>query len=630
MGKYTEKDIKHLSGMKAIRAKPGMYIGPTNSSGIWTLLREAADNTVDEFIAGRNASVHLIAEESKGVTALWSVDEGEGIPVKPIAVEDAISHKKIKISALKAIVSLTHTGGKFGGKAYSGGSRGTHGVGIKATNALSSEFEVWTRRDGKWWYTKYEQGVEKVAVKKAKPPKLPHRVKSPKQGTIVRFVPDLSIFSKGAKLKDKEVLEWCELTSYLNGGFRIFFTGSSGKTKKWFSKKGAPEYLKTRLEALKAESLGRHLVVLDKTLDVALAFSSAEGTNVDAFTNGLRNVDGGVHLDAMYRALAKSLEPYKKRKHKFTPSDLREGLVGIINYKIESPKFSSQTKEKLVDERVGKPCEELLLKTFGKFFKENKSLAGRLCDRATELKKVTDDFRANKKVVRELSAARRKKNPFPLKFLSALRAPPNKRELFLVEGDSAKGTAEMARDAAYQEVLPLKGKILNVHRDEKGKALESEEVMNILKCIGYDPKAKNPIDNLRIGKLLLLPDADVDGSHIGALNLCLLEKYLPDMFAKGMVYLVKAPEFICEHNGKRYLAKSLDEMRKTLPNADLMKQVTHLKGWGEISKEALREIAFDPKTRSLIKFKKLTPKVRKEFRLLMQEDVEYRKKLLGV
>jgi DNA gyrase/topoisomerase IV subunit B len=334
----------------------------------------------------------------------------------------------------------------------------------------------------------------------------------------------------------------------------------------------------------------------------------------------------------VFKALSDAIKPYRKKRHTFTPTDLRDGVVGIVNFKISSPQFNNQVKEKLIDTRVSKPCYDLALEELQAFFASNKAMANRLCDRAQDLKGLKNEFAANKKVSRELSkVAKSNRALLPGKFLSSPRAKPNERELFIVEGESAKGSCEKARDASFQEVLPLKGKPLNVIKNKPERALESEEVMNILMCIGYDPSRPNPYDHLRVGKVILLADADDDGFHINLLVLAVFQRFLPKMFERGMIYVAKGPEYIICTPKANYTASSLEDLKKKIPNQSLLKQVIHLKGWGEVSHEALEQIAFNAKTRKMWKIMPISDKKKvRDYTALVGEDPLFRKQLLGV
>lgn len=612
--KYDSSSITYFeSDLHKIRAKAQMYIGPTDGTGVFTILREAMDNAVDEYQAGNNRSVAVFVEKS-----LWVVDSGRGIPVD--------IHPKAKKSTLTVALTSLQSSGKMDatGKGAYATSIGTHGVGLKATNALSRAFDVWTCRQNQWWHTSFVKGDETSKVTKCRAPKLPDG-KSPKTGTVIRFEPDPLIFGK-ATLQVKDVANWAQITSYMNPGLSVTLT-SKGRTKTWLSRKGVSELLAKKVTALKANVLGKTLIHGSKTLDLALAFTDAEGDKlVDAHTNTIANIEYGVHMTAFWDALGRSLKPFANTKTRFTPSDLREGVIGVLNYKIASPRFDSQTKEKLVDERVGKPCLEECVAVLDTFWTKNKSMAKQIVQRASELNKSKVDFQQQKRAMREL-----KTGTGPLKLpgkLTTAKCPPEQRELFLVEGESAGGTAKFARDKRYQEVYYLRGKILNAERATDAKVLESDEVLGILKSIGFDPSKTDALSRLRVGKIIGLTDPDDDGYHITSLILTLLAKYVPGLFDRGMVYAVDAAEYVATIKGKMCYAQDKSLLIKQ-NGGKAPKDMMHLKGWGEATVVQLRKMAFDPTERKLIKLGAARDGG-KRLKLIMSEDPSIRKAMLGV
>lgn len=618
---YNATNITYFeSDLHKVRAKPQMYIGAVDNTGVFTILREAMDNAVDEYQAGNNKSVEVFIGDE-----LWVVDTGRGIPVE--------KHPVAKKSTLTVALTSLQSSGKMdasGGGAYAT-SIGTHGVGLKATNALSKSFDVWTCRANQWWHTRFQEGDEKQAVAKANAPKLPNG-KKPKTGTVIRFTPDPKVFGKH-KLVPSDVINWAEMTAYMNPGLTITAT-LKGKTKTWLSKKGIVELISKRVSAVSANVLGKMFVYSSKQMDLALAFTDAEKSPdpkkplMGAYTNTVANIEGGTHLMAFNDALFRSLKEYKTPKCDFTPTDLRDGLIGVLNYKIASPRFDSQTKEKLVDERVGKPCLEECTKALTEFWSKNKAMAKSIAQRAADLRKLTYDFQQNKKLIKDLKEAKKGKILLPGKLTGCPKCKPEKRELFLVEGDSAGGTAKLARNKNYQEVFYLRGKILNAMRSTDAQVLANEEVKGILTAIGFDPSLKDPLSKLRVGRIVWLSDPDDDGYHINTLGLTLLYKYLPKLFEQGKVFIVEASEYTAKVNGKRIFGNSLEDLAK-LNGGKVPNTALHIKGWGEVNADALREMAFDPKTRRMWKIEDPTDRG-VVFTKIMSDDPTYRKKMLGV
>lgn len=424
---YSENDI-HVAknALEGIRMKPSMYIGPIDSHGIWHITKECVDNVVDEYNAGRAKSAFIGFDGDQ----ILVMDDGEGIPVQ--------KHKETKESTLTSILTRLHAGGKLkASDAYKGGSIGTHGVGLKALTALTAKLDVYTHRDGSWWHTSFAKGVETSPVKKVSKPSLILGLK-PKSGTAFLFTPDYSCFNKGAKFDTSMALEWAELSSYLNGGLRIT-VNVKGIEVVYHHPKGVAEYIEHQLKKLKTEALGKTFTLHLPNVDVALTWTTAEGDNMEAYTNSSFNQDGGEHVRALWQSVNKVLGSYAKRGHDFNPVDLREGVVGVVNYKIASPQFSSQTKEKLVDVRVYKECEAACTKALDEFFSKNKKLAVDICNRATELRSARDDFTKSKKLINELAKRAKARNLMPGKFAEVKNCPADKRECFVVEGDSAGG-----------------------------------------------------------------------------------------------------------------------------------------------------------------------------------------------
>lgn len=619
--KYDESSIERHAGLQGIRKKPTPYIGPPDSGGLWTIWREPADNTVDNALEGLNKLTHLIADSKPN--RYWVRDEGSGIPVGKKQFEDEMGKKQL-LSTFFVVTGLTHAGKNFNAEAI---SRGTHGIGIKATNALSDFFKVWTFRDGKWYAIEYAKGklVKDVHVTKA--PVLPHGIKATK-GTVVCFEPDYTIFAKSAKIDMKLAVQWCQLSSYLVPGLTIKLTTADGKTQEFVSKDGVAGFLKQRVDELGCGTLGKPFIYTDNQFSIAIAFSDADGSDlVHAYTNGLRNKDGGVHLDAVYKALDASLGPYKG-KTKFSATALRDGVIGLVDCKIEAPEFSGQTKEKMTDKRIGAAQVKDITAAFTAFWAKNKTMAKEVCKRASALHSAVSEFKENKRLMKELKGPARGSSVLLPGKLTTAKCAPEQREIYLVEGDSAAGTAKSARFKEYQEVLPLKGKIENAERVSVNKAL-SEQVVNILQAIGYDPNKDNPELNLRAHKVVILADPDIDGYHIQCLALTSIWKLVPKLITNGNVYVVAASEFKAVVKGKNVYANSLEEMAKKC-GGTVPKDVLHIKGWGEVGPDVLREMAFDPKTRRLWRVTPPDGKQAQDVKRIMGEDPEYRKKMLGV
>lgn len=619
MSKYSEKNIERFAGLAGIRKKPTPYIGPTDGNGLWTIWREPADNGVDRALAGANDMVHLVIDSNPNV--YWTLDNGDGIPVGTKSFEDERGRKE-KLSTFYVVTGLTHAGSNFSGDTI---SRGTHGLGIKTTNAMSKSFKVWTYREGQWWAIEYADGKLVKDVYKCKAPKLPHGLTA-KRGTVVRFEPDLSLFASKSKMNPADVMSWCKLTSYLVPKLTVKLTNSSGKTKT-LKTDGPAAYIVEKLEELKVAQTGKSFVHSSKFLNVAIAFTDAEGSDlVDSYTNGLRNAEGGEHLRALHAALVKSLDPYKG-KLQYTPTDLRDGLLGLVNCKLSAPQFNNQPKDKLIDERVFVPANKELLEALTEFWKKNKSMAKDIVKRAAELRNKTNTFLKDKKMVKNVKKAQ---GALSTKLAAVIgSAPVERRELFLVEGDSAGGGLKKVRDRSYQAVYPLRGKPLNAMEAAQDKVNNNKEIVGVLAAIGVDLTGKNKKNPIAYGKVILFADPDVDGAHINSLLLGNLWKYQPELFKLGLVYAVKPPLFKVKYKDKIYFGETQKELQKRLGTTKL--EFTYIKGWGEVDEADLIPVALDPKQRKLYKILSPSNKAEtEEFKLLLGKKPEYRKKMFGV
>ena len=501
--KYDSSSIDTLKFPDLIRRNVSMYLGSSDEHGRWLIARELLDNGLDEALAGRNNAVAFL-EMKDG--SYWVLDNGAGIPQGTKITTINVNGKpvKSKMPTMQAIFSEMHTSGKYRSDAYQV-SVGSHGCGSKGTNATSDIFEVYTCFESNWYSIKFAKGLLTEPVKQLKKAPIGPTGKPLKKGTAIHFKPDASIFSGKSSIDLKFAHQWGEITSYLTPGFAVLIVDKKGKQTKYFSKEGPNEYVTKILEQLKAEAEADRFIFKNELCDIVVAFSNAEGLNIRGYTNGLYNSQGGKHVDSVCNAILAALKPYAKKKQTLSAYDVREGLVGIVNMKLHKAEFSSQDKARLTDLRAGKEFEESLIDQFNKFFKGNKALAGRLCEKASKLSALRTQFKANKKVVQALNAAKRK--GMPSKYAPYdNRTKIQDRELLIVEGESASGGLREKRKP-YQALAPLKGKIINSLKTGD-KVLESEEVIMILGALGFDPKATDPLKKLQVQKIICLADPD--------------------------------------------------------------------------------------------------------------------------
>jgi DNA gyrase/topoisomerase IV subunit B len=446
--KYTSDHIETLTFPDSVRKNASQYIGGIDSQGVWNVCRELLDNAVDEALAGRNSAVLLFLDKDG---SYWVQDKGPGIPqgIKTQVVE--VSGKKVKsqMPTMQAVFGALHTSGKYRDEAYKV-SIGTHGIGAKGTNATAEFFEVWTCYDDKWSSIKFAKGELVQGVQSCKPPKGP--MGPVKEGTLIHFRPDKSIFST-VKFPITMALEWASIMSYMNPGFRIVVAKPGAKPKVFLSKLGVKDYIKDRLTERKVEAEADIFEFHSGLADVVVAFSNLDDCDLRGFTNGLHNVQGGYHVDSVSKALFNAVAPYRNKKHTFTRREFDEGLLGIVNAKLHKASFSSQDKAKLTDVRMAAEFEKEVTDAAIAFFKKNKALAGRLCDKANKISELKQKFKASKAVATALNSVKR--NGLPPNYAPASRSTkiPD-RELFIVEGDSAAGGFRKVRKA-HQALLPL-------------------------------------------------------------------------------------------------------------------------------------------------------------------------------
>lgn len=618
--KYDEKSIQIFEGLEGVRKKPGMYVGSPDAAGMRQCVKEITDNAIDEALAGRNNFVG-ISFDGDTIT-VW--DKGAGIPVG--------KHEKTNRSTLIEVFARLHAGGKMSAKdtAYSA-STGTHGVGSACTNALSEFFNVTTFRDKNWWQVKFKKG--KVLTEKplkVKAPKLPNGKKAEK-GTVVEFKLDTTCFNKGAVLKPKLIMQAFEIQAYLQPNVKFqFIDKSKGIKKLFYQPDGYKALMKKKAEQLSAELMGKPFIYASKNLNIVVQWSDYTEEAISSYVNGSPTIEHGTHVAGFFGALNEALKPYKGKRADFTPADLRAGLIGVVNYKMASPMFDSQTKEKLKSQGAEDDVKNQAIIGLTEYFKNNKTFARELCSRATEMKKSRAQFTANKKLAAQLTS-KKHRSSLPKKLTTCLTKDPNKRELFLVEGDSAGGTSKVCRDPQFQEILPLRGKIINAYGPSADRAEASAEVISLLQGIGFSNKHKNPEKHLRVGKIMILADADDDGQHIALLVASLLYKILPPLFVDKKVYIVNTPLFMATYKDKQYVGMTRKEVLKKIPTDKKEGiHVTRFKGLGEISASSgvLQETAFNPKTRNVTRLADLSKSDRAKFVALAGERPADRKKLL--
>jgi DNA gyrase subunit B len=528
-GSYTADNIKVLEGLEAVRKRPAMYIGNIDVAGLHHLVYEVVDNSIDEAMAGFCDLINVIVHTDNSVSV---VDNGRGIPVG--------MHKKENIPALEVVMTKLHSGGKFDDNSYKV-SGGLHGVGVSVVNALSSRLEVEVYTEGKVYHQDYARG--------AKVSELTVTGSTRKRGTKVQFWPDAEIFTVTEFNNDILIRRLREL-AFLNKGVRIAFEDERSDVKEEFHYKGG---IIAFCEHLNRRNTSLHKPIYiegeksDIQVEVAIQYNDTYIDKILSFANNINTTEGGTHLIGFKSALTRTINVYatngnlpKNQQTKITGDDVREGLTAIISVRIRDPQFEGQTKTKLGNSEVKGLVESLVNEKLGAYFEENPAVARKIIGKSAEAARARDAARRARDLARSKGSLL--DATLPGKLAECQSDDPKEREIFIVEGDSAGGSAKQARDRRFQAVLPLKGKILNVEKARFDRILQSEEIKNIITALGTGVgKEEYNIDNIRYHKVIIMTDADVDGSHIRTLLLTFFYRQMPDMIDKGHLFIAQPP-----------------------------------------------------------------------------------------
>ncbi|MFC1675869.1 DNA topoisomerase (ATP-hydrolyzing) subunit B [Planctomycetota bacterium] len=539
--KYDASNIKVLGGLEAVRKRPDMYIGDRGSGGLHHLVYEVIDNSIDEALAGfcDSVNVHVQADGSCTVE-----DNGRGIPVE--------KHKKTKTSALEVVLTTLHAGGKFDSDSYKV-SGGLHGVGVSVVNALSEWLEADVYRDGAHYHFECARGKAKEPVKKVGP--------SEKQGTKISFMPDSDIFGD-AELQYETLLKRIREMAYLNGGLKITFKDDRAKKKEVFKFDDGIRAFVEHLNEGK-ETLHRDVIYFAKKdaeamleCEIAMQYNTGYAENVLVFANNIRNVDGGTHLSGFRTALTRTMNYYAKNNNLLksgqgtTGDDLREGLTAVVSVKLADPHFEAQTKVRLSNPEVGSFVETTVNEQLGHFLEEHPADSKRILNKAIQAAAARVAARKARELTRRKGALGGTNLPGKLWDCSSKKKDTT--EIFVVEGDSAGGSAKAGRDRNIQAILPLKGKILNVEKARLDKMLAHDEIRTIISALGTGIGVDEfNLEKCRYGKIVLMTDADVDGAHIRTLLLTFFFRQMPQLFEKEMIYIAQPPLYELKVKGKR-------------------------------------------------------------------------------
>ena len=620
---YGVNDIQVLEGLEAVRKRPGMYIGTTGVRGLHHLVWEIVDNSVDESLAGYCDDIEVIVNEDNSVTVK---DDGRGMPTG--------IHPKTGISTVETIFTVLHAGGKFGGKGYKV-SGGLHGVGASVVNALSSWLEVKVYRDGKIYYQRFENGGHPV-----KSLEVIGECDENRTGTTVTFKPDPTIFEETTTF-DYEILKTrSRELAFLNKGLRIILSDlRSGQKDEFLYNGGLVEYVKllnTNKKVIHDDIVDVSGTEDDISIEVAMQYNDGYNSNVYSFTNNINTVEGGTHEDGVRLALSRVINNYarsngflKDKDDSLTQDDVKEGITMVISCKHPNPQFEGQTKTKLGNVEVRKIASNIFGAGFEKFLLENPDQAKAIMEKVL----LASRARVAAKKARELT---RRKGDLEItnfygKLTDCKSKDPSESEIFLVEGDSAGGSAKKGRDYMTQAILPLRGKILNVEKARLDRALSNEEIRTIVTAFGTGIGEEFDLSKLRYDKIIIMTDADVDGSHIRILLLTLFYRFFKPVVENGHVYAAQPPLFkiVYGKNIKYVLDENeRDEYLKTLPE-NAKYTITRMKGLGEMDADELRDTTMSKEFRILRKITVDDAMGADEiFTTLMGEDVEPRRKFI--
>ena len=619
--KYDSSNIQVLKGLEAVKKRPGMYIGDTDDgSGLHHMVFEVLDNCIDEAMAGYCSDIKVIINKNGSVTI---EDNGRGIPVDV--------HKKEGVSAAQLIMTTLHSGGKFDDNSYKV-SGGSHGVGVSVVNALSKKLTLEVHRDGGEYFQEYSDGKPKAKLKKVK--------KSDKTGTKITFFPSEKIFTS-IDFEVDRIYKRIQELSFLNAGVSINVEDKkSGKSKKFKNNGGLSSYV-THLKGRKqtvSDIFECSATDNDVGVEIAMQWTDSYTENVLCYTNNIPQKDGGTHLAGFRGSLTRVLKSFiKKENAKKTPTDLlgedvREGLIAIISVKVPDPKFSSQTKEKLVSSEVEGVVSTIFSKYFNEFLLENPKDAMSIVSKVSEAALAREAARKAREMTRRKGVL--EIAGLPGKLADCQEKDPSLSEIYIVEGDSAGGSAKQGRNRKNQAILPLKGKIINVEKARIDKVLGSQEVGTLIKALGCGiGKEDFDIDNLRYHRIIIMTDADVDGSHIRTLLLTFFYRQMYEIVEKGHVYIALPPLYKIT-KGKEFIYASDekekdDAIKKFSKNGNRGLEVQRYKGLGEMNPEQLWTTTMDPINRRMMRVDiKDIQDANESFEVLMGDDVEPRREFI--
>ena len=591
---YNANDIQVLEGLEAVRRRPGMYVGGTDVKALHHLIYEVVDNSIDEALAGSCDRIDVIINEDESVTVM---DNGRGIPVD--------LHPEKKISALEVVMTTLHAGGKFGGSSYKV-SGGLHGVGVSAVNALSEWCEVRVHRDGKEYFQRYEKGIPQGPVKELG--------KAPKSGngTITTFRYDTTLFKGDFTYKFDTLSQRFREMAFVTRGVTIHLEDArTGKEITFHFEGGISSfvrYLNQNRDPLH-DVVFLEKEVEDVGIEVAVQFSDAYSESVYAFANTINTIDGGTHLTGLRMALTRSINDFSRKNSllkdadsNFSGEDIREGLTAIVSIKHPDPQFESQTKVKLMNPEVQTYVQQVVADGFSNFLEQNPSTAKKIIQKCLTSARARDAARKARDLVIRKSAL--ESLTLPGKLADCSERDPHRTELYIVEGESAGGSAKQGRDRHFQAILPLRGKILNTERARLDKILNNNEVKSLISALGTGIGDSFSLEGLRYHSIVIMTDADVDGAHIRTLLLTFFFRYMASLIESGHLFIAQPPLYLISHGKEKtyvYTEAEMEKLTKEITASGGKFGLQRYKGLGEMNPEQLWETTMNPDKRTFLR-----------------------------
>lgn len=617
-GSYDAGQIQVLEGLEAVRKRPSMYIGSISSRGLHHLVSEVVDNSIDEALAGYCTFIQVLIHHDNSITVS---DNGRGIPV---------DMHKVGKPAIEVVMTILHAGGKFGDGGYKV-SGGLHGVGVSCVNALSSKMEVEVRRGGKIYGIEFAKGKTVVP--------LFEKGVAEETGTTVHFLPDASIFTETVYSYETLRLRIREL-AFLNKGVKIELRDERTNEGEIFHYEGGiisfVNYINRSKTAINEKPVYIEGEKDTNIVEIALQYTDTYNENIYTYVNNINTEEGGTHLSGLKQALTRTINDYarkinalKEGDENLSGDDVREGLTAVLSLKIRDPQFEGQTKTKLGNSEIRGIVDNMISDGLAEFFDENPAEAKKIVEKSI----ISARARAAARKARELT--RRKSaleiSSLPGKLADCSSRDAEKTEIYLVEGDSAGGSAKQGRDRGFQAILPLRGKILNVEKSRLDKILSNEEIRSMITAFGSGIGEDFDLSKARYGKIIIMTDADVDGAHIRTLLLTFFYRYMQPMIRAGHVYIAQPPLYLVRKGQKHYYAYSDDELQQTLDQVgrESNPYVQRYKGLGEMNPEQLWETTMNPEGRTILQVKlEDAAEADMIFSILMGDKVEPRRQFI--